>query len=57
MALMEMRLTLARLLFLFDFEGMGDRLGEDEGGDLKMTDHFTSQKTGPNVRVRRRVGV
>ena len=57
MALMEMRLTLARLLFLFDFEGVGDGVGVDEGGDLAMVDHFTSQKTGPNVCVRRRVGV
>jgi cytochrome P450 len=54
MALMEMRLTLARLLFLFEFESAGDGVGEDKGGDLKMVDHFTSQKTGPNVRVRRR---
>ena len=54
MALMEMRLTLARLLFLFDFEG-GDRTGEDGNGDLAMVDHFTTQKTGPVVSVRRRV--
>jgi hypothetical protein len=55
MALMEMRLTLARLLYLFEFEDVRDGVGEDEGGDLGMVDHFTSQKTGPNVRVRRRV--
>lgn len=54
MALMEMRLTLARLLFLFEFEHVRDGVGEDGGGDLKTVDHFTSQKTGPNVRVRRR---
>ena len=55
MALMEMRLTLARLLFLFEFQGVSDGVGVDEGGDLAMVDHFTSQKTGPNVLVRRRV--
>jgi cytochrome P450 len=54
MALMEMRLTLARLLFLFEFESV-DSVGEDERGLLGMADHFTGQKTGPNVRVRRRV--
>lgn len=55
MALMEMKLTLARLLWLFEFESAGDEVGEDRNGDLNMVDHFTSQKTGPNVRVRRRV--
>ena len=54
MALMEMRLTLARLLFLFEFEDARDGVG-DVGGDLDMVDHFTSQKIGPNVMVRRRV--
>jgi hypothetical protein len=39
---------------LFDFEG-GDRTGEDGNGDLAMVDHFTVQKTGPVVSVRRRV--
>jgi cytochrome P450 len=54
MALMEMKLTLARLLFLFEFENVGDGVGEDGDGNLNMVDHFTSQKTGPNVKVRRR---
>lgn len=53
MAFMEMRLTIARLVFLFDME-LADRFGEDEGGHLALVDHFTSSKEGPNVRVMRR---
>jgi hypothetical protein len=54
MALMEMRLTLARLIFLFDFESV-DNIGEDQEGQLAMVDHFTSQKTGPNVVFKKRL--
>jgi cytochrome P450 len=54
MALMEMRLTLARMMFLFDVES-ADGFGEDEKGDLALVDHFTSQKKGPNVVIRKRV--
>lgn len=53
MALMEMRITLARLLYLFDIE-LADRTGEDSEGFLALTDHFVSGKTGPNVLIRRR---
>lgn len=53
MALMEMRLTLARLMFLFDIE-LADRTGEDAAGHLALTDHFVVSKTGPNVVIRRR---
>ncbi|KAF9886243.1 hypothetical protein FE257_011856 [Aspergillus nanangensis] len=53
MAFMEMRLTIARLMFLFDME-LADRMGEDEDGHLGLVDHFTSSKVGPNVVVRRR---
>ncbi|KAE8360963.1 cytochrome P450 [Aspergillus caelatus] len=53
MAFMEMRLTIARLMFLFDME-LADRQGEDEKGHLALVDHFTSAKQGPNVIVRRR---
>ncbi|KAE8388030.1 cytochrome P450 [Aspergillus alliaceus] len=53
MAFMEMRLTIARLMFLFDME-LADRKGEDEHGHLALVDHFTSAKQGPNVIVRRR---
>lgn len=53
MALMEMRLTLARMMFLFDME-LVDRTGEDENGHLHMVDHFTSQKNGPNVVIKKR---
>ena len=53
MALMEMRLTLARMLFLFDIE-FADSTGEDKDGHLSMVDHFTSQKTGPNVVFKKR---
>ncbi|EED19358.1 cytochrome P450 monooxygenase, putative [Talaromyces stipitatus ATCC 10500] len=56
MALMEMRITLARLMFLFDIE-LADRTGEDTDGFLKLTDHFVSAKTGPNVFIRRRQDV
>lgn len=48
MAFMEMRLTLARLFFLFDMS-LADRQGEDAGGHLALVDHFTSAKDGPNV--------
>ncbi|KAA8643456.1 hypothetical protein EYZ11_001410 [Aspergillus tanneri] len=53
MAFMEMRLTIARLMFLFDIE-YADRTGEDAGGHLALVDHFTSAKNGPNVLVYRR---
>lgn len=53
MALMEMRITLARIMYLFDFE-LADSTGEDETGQFKMVDHFVASKTGPNVIVRRR---
>lgn len=55
MALMEMRLTLARMMFLFDVENAEDGFGEDEKGDLALVDHFTSQKKGPNVVIKKRV--
>ncbi|CAG7943360.1 unnamed protein product [Penicillium salamii] len=51
MAFMEMRLTLARLVFLFDMS-LADREGE-VAGHLALTDHFTSAKNGPNVVFRR----
>lgn len=54
MAFMEMRLTVARMMFLFDIE-LADREGEDEIGHLRLVDHFTSAKNGPNVVVRKRV--
>ncbi|PYH45371.1 cytochrome P450 [Aspergillus saccharolyticus JOP 1030-1] len=53
MAFMEMRLTIARLIFLFDFE-LADHRGEDAEGHLALVDHFTSAKVGPNVFVRLR---
>lgn len=52
MAFMEMRLTLARLAFLFDMS-LADREGEDENGHLKLVDHFTSAKNGPNVEFQK----
>lgn len=52
MAFMEMRLTLARLIFLFDMS-LADRRGEDAGGHLKLVDHFTSAKDGPNVEFQK----
>ncbi|KAE8147306.1 cytochrome P450 [Aspergillus avenaceus] len=51
MAFMEMRLTVARLMFLFDME-LADRKGEDEKGQLALVDHFTSAKQGPNVVIK-----
>ncbi|RAH66805.1 cytochrome P450 [Aspergillus aculeatinus CBS 121060] len=51
MAFMEMRLTIARLIFLFDL-ALADHRGEDAGGHLALVDHFTSAKEGPNVTVR-----
>ncbi|BDD61576.1 hypothetical protein MPDQ_004599 [Monascus purpureus] len=53
MAMMELRLTIARIMFLFDIE-LANREGEDTGGHLALIDHFTSAKTGPNVVVRKR---
>lgn len=52
MAFMEMRLTLARLFFLFDMS-LADRRGEDAGGHLALVDHFTSAKDGPNVEFQK----
>lgn len=52
MAFMEMRLTIARMMFLFDIE-FADRTGEDESGHLALVDHFTSAKRGPNVVIKR----
>ncbi|KAJ5724265.1 hypothetical protein N7488_002300 [Penicillium malachiteum] len=54
MAFMEMRLTLARLVFLFDMT-LADREGEDAGGHLALVDHFTSAKNGPNVEFQKRI--
>lgn len=56
MAFMEMRLTLARMIFLFDMS-LADRRGEDAGGHLKLVDHFTSAKDGPNVEFQKVVPV
>ncbi|KAL4890729.1 cytochrome P450 [Aspergillus ambiguus] len=53
MAMMEMRLTIARLMFLYDLE-QADTTGEDAEGHLALVDHFTSAKQGPNVIVRAR---
>ncbi|KAJ5825239.1 Cytochrome P450 [Penicillium riverlandense] len=53
MAFMEMRVTLARLVFLFEM-ALADRVGEDDQGHLALVDHFTSAKNGPNVAFRRR---
>ncbi|OJJ38166.1 hypothetical protein ASPWEDRAFT_312186 [Aspergillus wentii DTO 134E9] len=53
MAFMEMRLTIARVLFLFDIE-LADRTGEDEEGHFALVDHFTSAKDGPNVTFKKR---
>ncbi|PGG99084.1 hypothetical protein AJ80_09416 [Polytolypa hystricis UAMH7299] len=54
MALMELRLTLARVMFLFDVE-FADSTGEDERGNFALVDHFTSQKNGPYVVFKKRV--
>lgn len=53
MALMELRVTLARILYLFDLE-MADNAGEDKTGHFEMVDHFVASKSGPNVIVKRR---
>lgn len=53
MALMEMRITLARMMFLFDITS-GDRTGEDAQGHYDLVDHFVVSKTGPSVIVRKR---
>lgn len=55
MALMEIRLTIARLVFLFDMT-LADRAGEDAGGHLQLIDHFTSAKHGPNVEFQKAMG-
>ncbi|KAJ5263235.1 hypothetical protein N7478_010840 [Penicillium angulare] len=56
MAFMEMRLTLARLIFLFDMS-LADRVGEDAGGHLALVDHFTSAKNGPNVEFQKVISI
>jgi cytochrome P450 len=54
MALMELRITIARIMFLFDIEN-ADSLGEDPDGLYALVDHFVSSKNGPNVYVRKRI--
>ena len=54
MALMELRLTLARMMFLFDIQ-CADGTGEDKEGHFAMVDHFVGAKNGPNVIIRNRV--
>lgn len=55
MALMELRITLARMMYLFDIQlANNDTTGEDEDGQFAMTDHFVVAKTGPNVIIRKR---
>lgn len=53
MALMELRITIARIMFLFDIE-IADGLGEDGDGQYALTDHFVVAKNGPNVLIRKR---
>lgn len=48
MAFMEMRLTIARMVFLFEME-LADRMGEDERGHMALVDHFTGSKEGPKI--------
>ncbi|KAF3937911.1 hypothetical protein ABW19_dt0209692 [Dactylella cylindrospora] len=59
LALMEMKITLARLLFEFEVRlPMEERLrkvGEDEEGGWEMEDHFVGTKTGPVVELKRRI--
>lgn len=47
--MMELRLTLARVLFSFDVTVDGTLPNE-----YPILDHFTSQKDGPNVNFKRR---
>ncbi|KAL7276384.1 hypothetical protein RUND412_000621 [Rhizina undulata] len=65
-AYMELRLTLARMVFLFNFEeveteGKGTRWREGfaagDGGGFRLMDHFTSRKEGPMVRFWKREGL
>lgn len=53
MALMELRLTIARMMFLFDIQ-FADGTGEDGEGHFAMVDHFVVAKNGPNVTIRKR---
>lgn len=55
MAIMEMRLTLARIIFLFDMT-LVDRTGEDAQGHFELIDHFTSAKNGPVVEFQKVMG-
>ena len=56
MAFMEMRLSLARLVYLFDMT-LADRRGEDANGHLALVDHFTSAKDGPNIAFHKALAV
>jgi cytochrome P450 len=56
MAILELRLILARIMFLFDLE-FADQTGNDGTGHFALVDHFVTSKNGPNIIIRRRAEV
>lgn len=58
LALMEMKITLSRLLFEFDvrlpMEEKLRKVGEDMEGGWEMDDHFVGTKSGPVIELKRR---
>jgi cytochrome P450 len=54
MAILELRLILARIMFLFDLE-FADQTGNDGTGHFALIDHFAAAKDGPSVTIRKRV--
>ncbi|KAJ4289927.1 hypothetical protein N0V88_006724 [Collariella sp. IMI 366227] len=57
LAYVEMSITIARVLFMYDVRraaGVVDPVGEEKVGEFQMVDIFTSLKNGPMVEFRRR---
>lgn len=54
MAYMEMMISMARILFLFDLESVGTLGESEERGVWQIKDHFLAAKDGPVVRFAER---
>ncbi|KAK6501460.1 hypothetical protein TWF481_009298 [Arthrobotrys musiformis] len=58
LALMEMKITLARIVWEFDVSNPQEqqlrKVGEDLEGGWEMDDHFVGTKKGPIVQIKRR---
>ena len=56
LAYMELMVTMARVLWLFDFKGvgeLGERVNGGSKGDYRMEDFFVCNKFGPEIEFRK----